>query len=71
MDTNSNHGELTYKQRLISLNILPLCYEREISVLVLFFRALGSTHLDINTRAVARALIGWVGVYSYIRVMPH
>ena len=34
---NFNYGELKYqKQRLISLSMLPLCYEREISDLVFF-----------------------------------
>ena len=47
---NSNHGERTYQQRLICLDLLPLCYEREISDLVFFFKApYGSTDLDINT----------------------
>ena len=47
---NCNHGELTYQQRLICLDLLPLCYEREISDLVFFFKALhGLTDLDINT----------------------
>ncbi|CAB4036292.1 RNA-directed DNA polymerase from mobile element jockey, partial [Paramuricea clavata] len=27
----SKHGEMTYQQRLMNLNLLPLCYEREIS----------------------------------------
>ena len=47
---NCNHGELTYQQRLICLDLLPLCYERAISDLVFFFKALhGLTDLDINT----------------------
>ena len=46
----SKHGEITYQQRLMNLNLLPLCYEREISDLVFFFKALfGNTDLDVNT----------------------
>ena len=39
---NYNHGELTYQQRLICLDLLPLCYEREISDLVFFFYFMAS-----------------------------
>ena len=46
----SKHGEITYQQRLMNPNLLPLCYEREISDLVFFFKALfGNTDLDVNT----------------------
>jgi hypothetical protein len=34
----------------MNLNLLPLCYEREFSDLVFFFKALfGNTDLDVNT----------------------
>ena len=47
---NTNHAKLTYQQRLICLDLLPLCNEREISDLVFFFKALyGFTDLDIST----------------------
>ena len=39
---NCNHGELTYQQRLICLDLLPLCYERETSDLVFFFNFMAS-----------------------------
>ena len=46
---NYNHGELTYQQRLICFDLLPLCYERDFC-LVFFFKALhGFTDLDMNT----------------------
>jgi hypothetical protein len=36
----AKRGENAYKQRLITLGLLPLCYEREIKDLVFFFKAL-------------------------------
>jgi hypothetical protein len=34
----------------MNLNLLPLCYERQISDLIFFFKALfGNTDLDVNT----------------------
>ena len=32
----AKRGEITYKQRLITLGLLPLCYEREIKDLRLY-----------------------------------
>ena len=43
----SKQGEIPYKQRLIALNLLPLCYDREIKDLVFFYKALFG-HLDFN-----------------------
>ena len=46
----SKRGKISYLQRLMTLNLLPLCYEREITDLVFFFKALyGSTDLDVKT----------------------
>ena len=46
----SKRGEISYKQRLTTLNLLPLCYEREITYLVFFFKALhGNIDLDVRT----------------------
>ena len=46
----SKREEISYLQRLMTLNLLPLCYEREITDLVFFFKALyGSTDLDAKT----------------------
>ena len=43
-------GEIAYKQRSTTLNLLPLCYEREIAHLVFFFKALhGNIDLDVCT----------------------
>ena len=42
-------GEISYKQRLITLNLLPLCYDREIKDLVFFFKALhGRIDFDVH-----------------------
>ena len=44
----SKRGEYTYKLRLTTLNLLPLCYEREITDLMFFFKALyGNIDLDV------------------------
>ena len=43
----AKRGEISYKQRLITLNILPLCYDREINDLVFFFKALHG-HIDFD-----------------------
>ncbi len=46
----SKRGEIPYKQRLTTLSLLPLCYEREITDLVFFFKALyGNIDLDVRT----------------------
>ena len=46
----SRRGEHTYKKRLTTLNLFPLCYEREIAGLVFFFEALhGNIDLDVYT----------------------
>ena len=44
----SKRGEYTYKQRLTTLNLLLLCYEREITDLLFFLKALyGKIDLDV------------------------
>ena len=43
----AKRGEISYKQRLITLNLLPLCYDREIKDLVFFFKALHG-HIDFD-----------------------
>ena len=46
----SKRGDHTYKQRLVipTFNLLPLCYEREITDLMFFFKALyGNIDLDV------------------------
>jgi hypothetical protein len=43
----SEQGGIPYQQRLIALNLLPLCYDREIKDLVFFCKALFG-HLDLN-----------------------
>ena len=43
----SKPGVKPYKQRLLALNLLPLCYGREIKVLVFFYKALYE-HTDLN-----------------------
>ena len=46
----SRMGEISYKERLQSLNMLPLCYDREIRDLVFFYKALhGYLDLDISS----------------------
>ena len=41
--------EQSYKDRLVTLNLIPLCYDREIKDLVLFYKALyGYIELDIS-----------------------
>ena len=46
----AKRGEIAYKQRLITLGLLPLCYEREIKDLVFFFKALyGHIDLDVHS----------------------
>ena len=46
----AKRGEVSYKQRLITLSLLPLCYNREIKDLVFFFKALyGRIDLDVHS----------------------
>jgi hypothetical protein len=45
----SKRGEITYKQRLTTLNLLPICYKRERTDLVFFFRALHE-NIDLDVR---------------------
>jgi hypothetical protein len=46
----AKRGEIAYKQRLTTLGLLPLCYEREIKDLVFFFKALyGHIDLDVHS----------------------
>ena len=43
--------EMSYKQRLLKLELLPISYNREIKDLAFFFKALyGYVHLNINIR---------------------
>jgi hypothetical protein len=45
----SRIGEISYQERLQSLDMLPLCYDREIQDLVFFYKALyGYVDLDIG-----------------------
>ena len=42
-------GEQSYKERLMTLKLLPLCYDREVKDLVFFYKAMhGHIKLDIN-----------------------
>jgi hypothetical protein len=42
---------MSYTHRLLTLELLPLCYDREVKDLVFFFKALyGYINLDINDR---------------------
>ncbi|CAB3983435.1 Hypothetical predicted protein, partial [Paramuricea clavata] len=42
-------GEQSYKERLVTLKSLPLCYDREVKDLVFFYKAMhGYINLDIN-----------------------
>ena len=46
----AKRGEVSYKQRLITLSLLPLCYDREIKDLVFFFKALyARIDLDVHS----------------------
>ena len=46
----AKRGEVSYKQRLITLSLLPLCYDREIKDPVFFFKALyGRIELDVHS----------------------
>ena len=50
MDTTSQARRIAYKQRLVTLGLLPLCYKREIKDLVFFFKALcGHIDLDVHS----------------------
>ena len=50
-------GEVSYNDRLLALNHLPLCYDREIKDLTFFFKALYG-HNDLN-------------VFNYVSVVSH
>ena len=42
-------GELSSRERLLKLNLLPLCYSREINDLVFFYKALyGLTNINVH-----------------------
>ena len=42
-------GEQSYKERLVTLKLLPLCYDREVKDLVFFYKAMrGYINLDVN-----------------------
>ena len=45
----SKRGDFSYKQRLTTLNLLLLCYEREITDLVFFYQALYA-NIDLDVR---------------------
>ena len=40
-------GEVSYKDRLLALDLLPLCYDREIRDLIYFFKAMYG-YYDLN-----------------------
>ena len=43
------NGDITYKERLLSLNLLPLSYDREIKDLTFFYKALfGFVNVDLS-----------------------
>jgi hypothetical protein len=46
---HSKHGEMAYQQRPMNLNVLPLCYEREISDLVFLFKVYLATQIWTST----------------------
>ena len=50
-------GEVSYKDRLLALNLLPLCYDREIKDLTFFFKAMYG-YYDLN-------------VFDYVSVVSH
>ena len=50
-------GDASYKDRLLALNLLPLCYDREIKNLTFFFKAMYG-HYDLN-------------VFDYVSVLGH
>jgi hypothetical protein len=42
-------GDSSYNERLVDLNLLPLCYDREIKDLILFYKALyGISDLNVH-----------------------
>ena len=42
-------GEKSYKERLVTVKLLPLCYDREVKDLVFFYKAMhGYINLDVN-----------------------
>ena len=46
------NGDITYKERLLSLNLLPLSYDREIKDLTFFYKALfGFVNVDLSNFA--------------------
>ena len=50
-------GDVPYKDRLLALNLLPLCYDREIKDLTFFYKAMYG-HYDLN-------------VFDYVSVVSH
>ena len=50
-------GEVSYKDRLLALDLLPLCYDREIKDLIYFFKAMYG-YYDLN-------------VFDYVSVVNH
>ena len=49
-------GELSYKERLIHLDLLPLTYDLEVKDLVFLYRALYG-HVDIDISFIIRVLV--------------
>jgi hypothetical protein len=45
--TMTKRGELSYRERLLALDLLPLTYDREVRDLVYFFKSLFS-YIDVN-----------------------
>ena len=45
--TDLKPGQMPYKERLLSLNLLPIAYDREIKVILLFCKAIQG-YIDIN-----------------------
>ena len=45
----SRIGEMSYKERLIRLNLLPLVYDRELNDITFFYKCLYG-QIDLNVR---------------------
>ena len=50
-------GDVSYKDRLLALDLLPLCYDREIKDLIYFFKVMYG-YYDLN-------------VFDYVSVVNH
>ena len=52
----SKRGELSYKERLSALNLLPLSFDREIKDLVFLYKALfGYVNVDVSNCLVCKS----------------